>query len=71
MKVLTLVSGWVLLFVGTAGLVLPLLPGIPLLISALVILSREYHWAQRLLVRFRDRISKTKHQIETLRQNYS
>jgi uncharacterized membrane protein YbaN (DUF454 family) len=71
MRVLTLALGWVLLFIGTAGLVLPILPGIPLLISALVILSREYHWAQRLLVRLRDRITKTKHKFQTFRQSYS
>ena len=40
-----------LLLLGVIGLVLPLLPGIPLLIAGLVILSREYDWARRLLAK--------------------
>jgi uncharacterized membrane protein YbaN (DUF454 family) len=48
-----LMLGWILLMIGVLGLLLPLLPGIPLLIAGLVILSREYDWARRLLVRGR------------------
>jgi len=48
-----LVLGWILLLVGVIGLFLPLLPGIPLLIAGLVILSREYEWARQLLARAR------------------
>jgi len=40
MKYPVLILGWILLLLGVIGLVLPLLPGIPLLIAGLVILSR-------------------------------
>ena len=51
MKYLVLILGWILLLLGVIGLVLPLLPGIPLLIAGLVILSREYDWARRVLAK--------------------
>jgi uncharacterized membrane protein YbaN (DUF454 family) len=41
--------GWALLATGIAGLLLPFLPGIPLAIAGLVILSREYAWAAKLI----------------------
>jgi uncharacterized membrane protein YbaN (DUF454 family) len=53
MKYPVLILGWLLMLLGVIGLVLPLLPGIPLLIAGLVILSREYDWARRLLARGR------------------
>ena len=53
MKFPVLIFGWILLLGGVLGLLLPLLPGIPLLIAGLVILSREYAWARRLLERGR------------------
>jgi len=51
MKLPVLVLGWILLLVGVLGLLLPLLPGIPLLLAGLVILSRQYDWARRTLAR--------------------
>jgi hypothetical protein len=42
--------GWVCIILGVPGLILPLLPGIPLLVMGIVLLSREHHWAHRLLV---------------------
>ena len=51
----TMASGWVLLVLGVVGLFLPLLPGIVLLIAGLVVLSREYEWARRLLRYGRER----------------
>jgi uncharacterized membrane protein YbaN (DUF454 family) len=50
-KLPVLILGWILLLVGVLGLLLPLLPGIPPLIAGLVILSREYDWARRVLAR--------------------
>ena len=44
--------GWALML-GLLGLLLPVLPGIPLLVAALFLLSREYDWARRLLARAR------------------
>jgi hypothetical protein len=35
--------------VGVAGLLLPVLPGVPLLIAGLVLLSTDHHWARNCL----------------------
>ena len=43
------VVGFALVAVGIAGLVLPVLPGWALIISGLVVLSREYSWANSAL----------------------
>lgn len=40
-------AGWGLLLLGGAGLVLPVLPGVALLIVGLSFLSLEYKWARR------------------------
>lgn len=39
------VGGWALLVAGVAGCVLPVIPGIPLLIGGLALLAPEYAWA--------------------------
>ena len=41
------VAGWALLMLGGAGLVLPVLPGVVLLIVGLSFLSLEFEWARR------------------------
>jgi uncharacterized membrane protein YbaN (DUF454 family) len=38
-------AGWMLVCVGVLGIVLPVIPGVPLLIAGLVILSARYRWA--------------------------
>jgi uncharacterized membrane protein YbaN (DUF454 family) len=40
-------AGWALVMLGCAGLVLPVLPGVVLLIIGLSFLSLEYNWARR------------------------
>ena len=40
-------AGWALVILGVAGLVLPILPGVALLIVGLSFLSLEYKWARR------------------------
>ena len=52
------VLGWVLLCIGLAGLFLPLLPGIPLALAGLFILSRQYAWAHRLTEKIARRFPK-------------
>jgi len=47
LRVLRVVAGWVLLVVGLAGFVLPIIPGVPLLLGGLALLSYEYAWAAR------------------------
>lgn len=43
------IGGWALVVVGVAGLVLPVIPGVPLLIGGLAILAPDYVWAQKSL----------------------
>lgn len=47
--------GWALVALGVIGIVLPILPGIPLLIVGLFVLSGEYVWAHKLLRKVRER----------------
>ena len=44
-------GGWLLVIAGLAGFVLPVIPGIPLLLGGLALLAGEYVWARRLLER--------------------
>jgi uncharacterized membrane protein YbaN (DUF454 family) len=37
--------GWALICAGVIGMILPVLPGVPLLIGGLVVLSARYRWA--------------------------
>ena len=41
--------GWVLVALGVAGLILPIMPGWVFLIPGLIILSDYFPWARRLL----------------------
>ena len=43
------VGGWIFVILGVAGLLLPVLPGAPLLIAGLVLLSADHHWARNCL----------------------
>ncbi len=40
-------GGWSLLLVGLAGCVLPVIPGIPLMLAGLLVLARDYVWARK------------------------
>jgi uncharacterized membrane protein YbaN (DUF454 family) len=64
-----LAPGWALLVAGVAGLFLPILPGIPLLLAALIILSRHHAWARRLLAALRTRFARVAIKSEQVRQN--
>jgi uncharacterized protein len=46
-------GGWILLILGVAGLMLPVLPGTPLLIAGLVMLSAHHRWARNCLRRLK------------------
>ncbi len=37
--------GWAFVCAGIIGLILPVIPGVPLLLAGLVILSARYRWA--------------------------
>ena len=46
-----LAGGWLLVVLGVVGCVVPVIPGIPLLLAGLGLLAYEYVWAKRLLER--------------------
>lgn len=52
-------AGWVLVMLGVAGLVLPVLPGVLLLVVGLSFLSLEYEWARRSIIALRRRFPAT------------
>jgi uncharacterized protein len=55
---LTIAAGWLFIVLGIAGLVLPFLQGILFLLVGLMLLSREQHWAGRLMRRLRARFPR-------------
>jgi uncharacterized membrane protein YbaN (DUF454 family) len=57
-------AGWVLLMLGAIGLVLPILPGVLLLIVGLSILSVEYDWARRWMGSLRRRFPATDKKLQ-------
>ncbi|HEV7675247.1 MAG: putative transrane protein [Candidatus Angelobacter sp.] len=57
-------AGWVLLMLGAIGLVLPILPGVLLLIVGLSILSVEYEWARRWMGSLRRRFPATDKKLQ-------
>jgi uncharacterized protein YqgC (DUF456 family) len=44
------IVGWTGIVVGLTGLILPIIPGIPILIAGLVTLSTQHRWARALLL---------------------
>lgn len=57
-RVAVLVAGWAFILLGIAGLFLPVLQGILFLLVGLIILSSEYVWAHKLLMRLKARFPK-------------
>jgi hypothetical protein len=50
-----LIGGWLLIAVGLAGFVLPVIPGIPLLLGGL---APEYVWASQAMEWVKDRVER-------------
>jgi len=48
-RIIVTIVGLIVLLIGLAGLILPILPGWALIFVGLAILATEYVWAQRLL----------------------
>lgn len=48
--------GWILLFVGLVGLIMPVMPGWVFIIPGLVILSDHFTWARHLLAWLKDKV---------------
>ncbi len=55
---LVLITGWMFILLGIAGLFLPVLQGILFLLIGLIILSSEYVWAHHLLRKLKARFPK-------------
>ena len=54
------VGGWVLVVLGIAGCVLPVIPGIPLLLAGLALLATEYAWAKVALARLKSWVDRAR-----------
>jgi len=69
------VSGWIIIGLGVAGLALPFIPGVLLIVLGLVILSSHYVWAQGTLAWLRRKFPKTIQfadlQLANLRQRFT
>jgi len=57
-KILMLLVGWAFILFGIVGLFIPFLHGSLFLFIGLVILSSEYVWAHRLLLKIRNRFPR-------------
>lgn len=55
-RVVRITAGSILLALGVAGLVLPFLQGIALILAGLAVLATELPWARRWLHALRDRL---------------
>ena len=67
-----LLIGWGLILLGVLGLLLPILPGIVLLLAGVSVLSSEYVWAHKILQRLRGSFpgfSQRLHEAETWARN--
>ena len=63
------IAGVIVLLVGIAGLVLPVLPGWVLIFVGLGILATEYVWAQRLLRLAREKANSAKDKVLRKKNN--
>jgi uncharacterized membrane protein YbaN (DUF454 family) len=55
-RIILLVAGWTSVLAGVAGVFLPIVPGIALLIVGLTLLSSEYPWAHTVLRRTKEHL---------------
>ncbi|HSA92042.1 MAG TPA: PGPGW domain-containing protein [Terriglobales bacterium] len=63
-RALLLVLGWGFVLVGIAGLFLPILQGVLMILIGLFILSSEYVWAHHLLEKMKARYPKLAGKLE-------
>lgn len=67
-RIATFVLGWALVVLGVAGLFLPFLQGILLILVGLWVLSRESRWASAHLARLRRRYPRVSDSLERLKR---
>jgi uncharacterized membrane protein YbaN (DUF454 family) len=63
-KAVVQIIGWMFLLGGIAGLFLPFLQGILFIFVGLVILSSQYEWAAKVLLKARKRFPKTAEHLD-------
>ena len=63
-RILRETGAWLLILIGVAGCVLPVIPGIPLLIGGLAILAVDRPWAARLLERVKEKWQQAKDRVK-------
>lgn len=63
-RLTTLIIGWSLIVLGFFGLFLPFLQGILFIVLGVYVLSREYHWAHRILEHLRQRFPWVDEKLE-------
>jgi uncharacterized membrane protein YbaN (DUF454 family) len=68
-KTALIILGWTLLVLGVAGLFLPFLQGILLILAGLFILSRHYPWAHRLFAKLKERFPRLAEKFHKFWQN--
>jgi uncharacterized membrane protein YbaN (DUF454 family) len=71
MRLGLLVFGWSLMGLGVAGLFLPILPGILLILIGLTVLSTEYHWARRLVAKLGQKHPEAHQKLQNLLNRYT
>jgi hypothetical protein len=62
-RIIKLVTGFTVLLIGIAGLFLPFLQGILMIVAGLAILGTEFIWAKRLMRRFEDGANNIKNSV--------
>jgi len=55
---LKIIAGFAMMLAGVAGWMLPVIPGWALFIPGLILLSKEFRWARRLLAWLRSHFTK-------------
>ena len=55
--------GGTLVVVGLTGLVLPVIPGIPLMLAGFALLASEFAWAEVLLNRTKNQVTKAVNKV--------
>jgi uncharacterized protein len=63
-RVAMIAVGWMFLVLGTAGLFLPVLPGVLFVLIGLSILSVEYEWARRWVAALRRRFPNANRKLQ-------
>jgi len=61
--VLVAVIGGSLVLVGLTGLVLPVIPGIPLMLAGFALLASEFAWAEVILNKTKNHVTKAVNKV--------